>query len=198
MSDKYSALQLDVMKELANIGGGNAATSISYLINKPVRMSVPTVDILHYEDIFSTIMEEDTMVNAVLMKMLGDARGYFLFVVSQKSAIQLINMMVPDNLTLNEEVRISALKELVNILVSSYVNALTKIVPSNLITTVPQFTIDMFGAILSSLYMEAEQYDENILIVKNEFYYEDDKMEGSLYLVPEPGVIEALFNYIGI
>ncbi|NLN14041.1 MAG: chemotaxis protein CheC [Tissierellia bacterium] len=198
MSDKYSALQLDVMKELANIGGGNAATSISYLINKPVRMSVPTVDILHYEDIFSTIMEEDTMVNAVLMKMLGDARGYFLFVVSQKSAIQLINMMVPDNLTLNEEVRISALKELVNILVSSYVNALTKIVPSNLITTVPQFTIDMFGAILSSLYMEAEQYDENILIVKNEFYYEDDKIEGSLYLVPEPGVIEALFNYIGI
>ena len=106
--------------------------------------------------------------------------------------------MVPDNLTLNEEVRISALKELVNILVSSYVNALTKIVPSNLITTVPQFTIDMFGAILSSLYMEAEQYDENILIVKNEFYYEDDKIEGSLYLVPEPGVIEALFNYIGI
>lgn len=196
--DNYTLLQIDVLKELANIGGGNAATSISNLVGRPISMSIPRIEILHYEDVFKNIMCEDTMINAILIKMIGDARGYFLFVATQRDSIDLINMMVPDNTSLSEGVRVSALKELVNILVSSYLNAVTKIVRTNLISSVPLFTMDMFGAILSSVYMEVEQYDENIMIVKNEFYYKDDMIEGSLYFIPEPGVLNSLFNRIGV
>lgn len=196
--DNYTFLQIDVLKELANIGGGNAATSISNLVGRPVNMSIPRIEILHYEDVFENIMSEDTMINAILIKMMGDAKGYFLFVATQRDSIDLINMMVPDNTSLSEGVRVSALKELVNILVSSYLNAVTKIIRTNLISSVPLFTMDMFGAILSSVYMEVEQYDENIMIVKNEFYYKDDRIEGSLYFIPEPGVLDSLFNRIGV
>ena len=197
-SDNYTVLQVDVLKELANIGGGNAATSISSLIDKPISMSVPRVESLHYEDVFNNIMEEDAMVNAILMKMMGDAKGYFLFVATQKDSEDLINMMLPDSSTLDEEVGQSALKELVNILVNSYLNAISKIVRTNLLATVPLFTMDMFGAVLSSVYMEAEQYDEYVMIINNEFNYNNDKIEGSLYFISEPGVLDRLFNMIGI
>lgn len=197
-TDGYSVLQIDVLKELANIGGGNAATSISNLINKPINMSIPRVEILHYEDVYSNIMQEDTMINAIVMKMMGSARGYFLFVATEKDSLDLVNMMLPDSSDLSEGVRVSALKELVNILVNSYLNAITKVVQTNLITTVPLFTMDMFGAVLSSVYMEAEQYDESIMIVSNEFNYNNEKIEGSLYFISEPGVLDKLFNTIGI
>ena len=99
---------------------------------------------------------------------------------------------------MDDEIKVSALKELVNILVSSYLNALTKLVNTNLISSVPLYTQDMFGAILSSVYMEAEEYDENIMIMKNEFHYQEEDIEGSLYFIPEPGVLDSLFNKIGV
>lgn len=197
-TDGYTVLQLDVLKELANIGGGNAATSISSFIDKPVGMSVPRVEILHYEEVFDRIMREDTMVNAIIMKMIGDARGYFLFVATQRDSYDLINMMIPNNKPISEGIQVSALKELVNIIVNTYLNAISKIVRVNLLSSVPIFTMDMFGAILSSAYMEVEEYDENILILNNEFYYNDNKMEGSLYFIPEPGVLIRLFDRIGV
>ena len=197
-SNAYTILQIDVLKEMANIGGGNAATSISDLINKPINMSVPRVEILHYEDVYNNIMQEDTMVNAIVMKMMGSAKGYFLFIATEKDSADLINMMLPDSPTLDEGIRVSALKELVNILVNSYLNAISKLIGTNLISTVPLFTMDMFGAVLSSVYMEAEQYDESIMIVSNEFNYNNEKIEGSLYFISEPGVLDKLFNIIGI
>lgn len=197
-SNGYTALQIDVLKELANIGGGNAATSISNLIDKPINMLVPRVEILHYDDVYKNIMQEDTMVDAIVMKMMGSVRGYFLFVANEKDSSDLVNMMLPDSSDITEGVRVSALKELVNILVNSYLNAITKMVQTNLLTTVPLFTMDMFGAILSSVYMEAEQYDESIMIINNEFNYNNEKIEGSLYFISEPGVLDKLFNTIGI
>ena len=77
--ENYTWLQLDFLKELVNIGGGNAATSISQLINKPVNMEVPTIEILDYNQVYEDIMAEDKVVNAVIMRMLGDAEGVFIY-----------------------------------------------------------------------------------------------------------------------
>jgi chemotaxis protein CheC len=68
----------------------------------------------------------------------------------------------------------------------------------NLISSVPAIAVDMFGAILSSAYMESEQFDENVMIIKNEFIYEGDKVDSSLYFIPRPGVLDSLFKLIGV
>ena len=107
-------------------------------------------------------------------------------------------MMMPEGINLNDELIDSGLKELVNILVSSFLNAVSKMLDANLVSSVPQLIQDMFGAIISSLYIETGQYDENIMIIKNEFYYLGDRMETSLYFVPNPGVLEKLFEKIGV
>lgn len=194
----YTTLQLDVIKELANVGGGNAATSISQLINEPVSMTVPTIKILDYNEVFTQIMPEDVMVNSVIMEMTGSAEGMFLFITSDKVSEDLVNMMLPSGMDIDDELRESAIKELVNILVTSYLNAIAHMVTVNLISSVPLLIKDMFGAILSSMYIEAGQYDDNVMIIRNEFLYKGDKIESSLYFVPKPGVLNNLFKILGV
>lgn len=193
----YTQTQMDVIKELVNIGGGNAATSISQLIDNPVSMDVPTIELISYEELYETIPEEQT-VNAVIIMVTGDGQGTFLFVTSEETNRQLVDMMLPEDMRDNEELVDSAIKELVNILVSSYNNAIADELKIKLSSSIPLSTREMFGAILSSVYIETEQYHENILIMKNHFFYQDVMIDSSLYFVPRPGVLEKLFKKIGL
>lgn len=194
----YSSLQLDVLKELANIGGGNAATAISQMVGKFVNMNVPTIDILDYNEIYEKIMAEDTEVVAVSMRVLGEQSGNFLFVTTPENAEILVKMMMPEGFRFSDELEYSAISELVNIVVTSYLNALSRMIDLSLISSVPALTVDMFGAILSYAYMENEQYDDHVMIIKNEFTYDGAKVESSLYFIPKPGVLDSLFNQIGV
>lgn len=195
--NEFSVLQLDIIKELTNIGGGNAATSISHLINKPVEMLVPTIEILNYSEVYEKIMPEDKMVNSVIMRMLGGGEGTFLFIIDEEASTDIINMMIPDGIQITEDLSNSCVKELVNIVVTSYLNAVSKMVDVSFISSIPLLAKDMFGAILSSVYIESEQYDDNVLIIKNEFIYAGDKIEASLYFIPKPGILTKLFNKLG-
>lgn len=198
MPSEFSTVQLDALKEVINIGGGNAATSLSQLINKPVHMTVPTIEVMAYEDMFEQVMSEDTMIDAVLTKMFGQAEGVFLLVGLEEDMKHLASIMLPENSETNPEMIDSALKELANILVNSFLNAVTKLLDINLLTSIPLLTRDMFGAIVSSVYMESGQYDDTILILKNEFYYMGERMEAALYFVPTPGVLDKLFSLLGV
>lgn len=198
MPSEFSTVQLDALKEVINIGGGNAATSLSQLINKPVHMTVPTIEVMAYEDMFEQVMSEDTMIDAVLTKMFGQAEGVFLLVGLEEDMKHLASIMLPENSETNPEMLDSAMKELANILVNSFLNAVTKLLDINLLTSIPLLTRDMFGAIVSSVYMESGQYDDTILILKNEFYYMGERMEAALYFVPTPGVLDKLFSLLGV
>lgn len=193
----YTDLQIDLIRELVNIGGGNAATSISTLIGKAVEMDIPTIQIISYEKLFET-MPEDEMVSAVIIKITGDGEGTFLFITSEEASQALVNMMLSEDMVDNEEIADSAIKELVNILASSYANAIAGELNVSLNSSIPLMAKEMFGAILSSVYIETEQYDENILIMKNQFFYKGSKIDSSLYFVPKPGVLKSLFDNIGV
>lgn len=153
---KYTPLEIDFLKEVVNIGGGNAATSLSRLLDKRIDMTVPIIEVLSYEEVYSKIMAEDKIVNSVIMNMLGDGEGIFVFVASKEATADLAKMMLKSDQEMNEELKNSALVELVNITVSSFLNAISKMMEVNLITSIPLQITDMFGAVLSSVYMETE------------------------------------------
>ncbi|WP_353049862.1 chemotaxis protein CheC [Carnobacterium sp. ISL-102] len=198
VKSNYSAMELDVLKEIINIGGGHAATSLSQLIDKPVHMTVPVIEMMPYKDVYEQIMPEETVIKAIVIKMMGDAEGVFLFTVDQQFSKDLVSMMLPDNTLYSEAMADSALQELVNILVNSFLNAVMKLMDRNLVTSVPLIIEDMFGAIMSSIYMEQNQYDDSIMIIKNEFYYLGDRLESSLYFVPKPGIIEKMLQVLTV
>ena len=198
IENRYTPLQVDCLKEVVNIGGGNAATSLSRLLDKRIGMTVPIIEVLSYEEVYASIMAEDKIVNSVIMNMMGDGDGIFVFVSSAEATESLARMMIMSEGEVSDEIKKSALVELVNITVSSFLNAVSKMIDKNLITSIPFLLTDMFGAVLSSVYMETEYYDENIMIIKNEFLYNGDKIETSLYFVPRPGVLENLFKTLGV
>lgn len=198
VKSNYSAIELDVLKEVINIGGGHAATSLSQLIDKPVHMTVPVIEMMDYAAVFEQIMPEETVIKAIIVRMMGDAEGVFLFTVDQQFSKDLVAMMLPENTPYSEVMADSALQELVNILVNSFLNAVMKLIDRNLITSVPIMIEDMFGAIMSSAYMEQSQYDDSIMIIKNEFYYLGDRLESSLYFIPKPGIIEKMLTALTV
>lgn len=198
VKSNYSATELDVLKEVINIGGGHAATSLSQLIDKPVHMTVPVIEMMDYAAVFERIMPEETVIKAIIVRMMGDAEGVFLFTVDQQFSKDLVAMMLPKNTPYSEAMADSALQELVNILVNSFLNAVMKLIDRNLITSVPIMIEDMFGAIMSSAYMEQSQYDDSIMIIKNEFYYLGDRLESSLYFIPKPGIIEKMLTALTV
>lgn len=198
IENQYTPLQIDCLKEVANIGGGNAATSLSRLLDKRIDMTVPIIEVLSYDEVYKSIMAEDKVVNSVIMNMIGDAEGMFVFVASEEATDSLTRMMMRSDEEIGEDIKNSAFVELVNITVSSFLNAISKLVDANLITSIPFQITDMFGAILSSVYMESEHYDENIMIIKNEFSYNGNRIETSLYFVPRPEVLEKLFKTLGV
>lgn len=183
------------LTEVVNIGGGNAATSLSELINQRVRMDVPTVELMEYEEVFKNIKAEETAVKVVLIRLVKN-EGSFIFVTEPEDARELAKMMFSSHEELSEKLVDSALKELANILVNSFLNATMKVLNTDLIASVPVVTEDMFGSVLTSLYMEQSHFDSNIIIIKNEFWSMGEKLEGSLYFVPNPMFIEKTIEEI--
>lgn len=198
MTDNSSLLRYDALQEIVNIGGGNAATSLSQLIDRPVEMEVPIIEIMDYEEVFTKICPEAEIVRAVVMKLLGNEEGLFLFIINPEDAEQLARMMMPEGIEMTQELIDSAEKELVNIFVHSFINAVMKMIDVHLIPSVPLMVEDMFGSILTTAYMEQDQFEQQLIIVKNQFSSLGHNIKGSLYFVPKPGVLELLLEQLGV
>lgn len=198
MSKDHSLLRFDALQEVVNIGGGHAATSLSKMIGRPVDMDVPFVELISYEEVYKNIQSDDTIVKAVLSELMGKKYGVFLFVIDPEDADKVAHMLLPDQTDMSEELIDSALKELSNILFQSFLQAVVQLIDKPLIASLPVMTTDLFGSILSSVYMQQEQYSDELFIIKNNFYSLGHKIEGSLYFVPKPQALELLLIQLGI
>ena len=193
----YTALQIDGLKELINIGGGHAGTSLSKLLQQPIDMRVPEVEILAYEDLYQQIMAEDKEVHVVISQIEGAFRGIFLFVLTDESAAKLRQLMIQES-DPSEELKQSVINELTNILTNSFLIAIGQLLETQLSASLPSASYDFFGAAISSIYLAMAQYDEQVMVIRNEFVYAKETLEASLFLIPEIGVLENIFDSLGI
>lgn len=194
----YTALEMDALKEIINIGGGHAATSISQLVEKRVDMHVPEVAIQTYNELYQHLWQDDEEVYAVACPIKWEIDGIFLFIMTKKAADQMTCWLTRTDDALDEEIKISAMQELTNIVSNSFLNAITEFIGVNLYGALPSASLDYFGAIISSIYLAFDQYDEQVLCIRNEFTYEDQELDTSLFLVPGVGALETLFQSLGI
>lgn len=194
---KYTDLQIDGLREMINIGGGNAATSISKMVNEKIDMKVPEVAILSYQELYQKVMADDDEVYGVISKIVGEYQGAILFVVTDKAVNQLADLILKGT-QVSWEVKLSAVSELSNIIANSFLNAIGKLLGVQLISSLPQIKNDFFGALISSAYLAFDQYDEQVMVIRNEFTYTEKKLDASLFLIPEKGVLDNLIKSLGI
>lgn len=194
---EFNQLQLDGLREIINIGGGHAATSLAQLTMRRIEMNIPEIDVLAYHEIFNEYLPADTPVYAIYTHIENDLTGAFLLVVSHETATLLVKLMT-DNLMQTDELTQSALNELGNIIGNSFLKAIGEMLTFEVTTSLPTVIDDVFGAILTSTYMALEQYDEQILVIRNEFKYAKQNLDASLFFIPTSGNLEKIFDALGL
>ncbi len=195
------ALQLDALREVANIGAGHAATALSQMTGQTIMISVPTLTVAPLEDVPNQIEAKEEPVAAVLMKMLGDLTGLTLLVFSRPTAMRVAGLMMkrPTPAELGE-IEQSALKEAGNILSAAYLNALSEFMGMILLPSPPSLAIDMSDAVLSSTYVEVAQGSEYVFCVESEFSLMEsgERLRGFFLLMPDPQSLTAILRAVRV
>lgn len=193
-----SALQLDALKEVSNIGAGNAATALSMLMGKKVDMTVPAVNVVRLDDIVAENGECE--VAGTVVRVLGDISGNILLVFERPIAENVIEKLVGSRQSPESEMGSSVLCEIANIISASYMNSIAQLTNLAIAPSVPATSYDMLGAILTTTFIESNQYDEYILDIETVFLDDDteENIGGHFYYIPMPGSLEKILKSIGI
>lgn len=198
---RIADFQIDVLKEVGNIGAGHAATALSKMLDKPVDMKVPLVNILHFEQIAESLGGDEEVVIAIFLRVVGEAPGNMFFILSHQSAKKLLSQMAGiesvDN-TLFSDMEMSALQEIGNILVGSYLSSLADFTHLNFSPTVPAMAIDMAGAVLSYGLIQFGQMGDHALLIDTKFLEGEHEVEGHFFFIPDPESFEKIFVSLGV
>lgn len=203
MSDVYGigAFKLDVLREIGNIGAGNAATALSRLLDKPVDMAVPQVSLLPFEQIAEIVGGSEQIVIAVFLRVEGDAPGNMFFIIEEPSAKRMMHRLLSLDIREQEgysEMELSALCEIGNILGGSYLSSLADFTGLSLMPTVPSVAVDMAGAILSYGLLQFGEMGDSALLIETSFLEGRDLLEGHFFLIPDPDSFNKIFRALGV
>ncbi|MBQ6813950.1 MAG: chemotaxis protein CheC [Lachnospiraceae bacterium] len=199
-----NTLQYDVLKELGNIGAGNATTALSKLINAKIDMRVPKVNLLGFSELASAMGKEEDIMVGILLLLEGDIDGMMMFLLEVDSARALVNSLMGkpnDNVGNNDinfdEMEYSALREIGNIITGSYLSALSDLTRLTIVSSVPSLQIDMAEAILSIPAIEFSKIGDKVLLIQTQFD-DDSKISGYFVLVPELDSYDKILSSLGL
>jgi chemotaxis protein CheC len=198
---QFGDAQMDVLREVGNIGSGHAATALSKLLGKPVDMGVPRVNLVPFGEIAEQVGGPESVVVAVFLRVEGDAPGNLFFLLSVDSAkqllLELVRMDSAEGASFTE-LEVSALSEIGNILAGSYVSSLADFTQLSLFPTVPGFAVDMAGAILAYGLLQFGDMGDQALLIETSFFDGLDRVEGILFLIPDPESFSTIFTALGV
>ena len=173
--DKYEnidGMMLDVLREIGSIGTGNAATALSGIMSEKVQMTVPQIDLREFNDAVSLLGEAEELVAAVLVKMSGEIEGTMLFLLRLDFITAVLRHILDEEITdfsQLQEMEISALTEIGNIMISSYTNAISTLAGVEIDLSVPMAEIgyetDKLLMINGTLIIQGEEHDSTILML---------------------------------
>lgn len=193
------AVELDALREIANIGAGHAATALSTMTGDRIMISVPTLNVAPLEEAVSRISSPEDPIAAVLMHMLGDLTGRTLLVFPQRVAIRLAELMLrrPSGSSAGMgTLEQSAIKEAGNILSGAYLNALSDFMGLMLLPSPPSLAIDMRSAVMSTAFLQFGNDRDFVFCVESEFHIDDsdEQLRGFFLLLPDVASLRAILR----
>ncbi len=196
--------QLDFLKELENIGAGHAATALASMLGHEVNICVPRAQICEYEQICDILDGPENVVAGLLVGISDDINGYILLVLNEKDAYFLTKAIIGemgDEETPNgefSELQISALKELSNILIGSYLSAISSLTGLRINASVPELVMDMAGAVMNLLVSAYGEYGDGVLFMETEFIESKHSIFGRFFLIPDVDSYNRLMAQMGL
>jgi len=195
VSTQFSDLQLDALRELANIGSGTASTSLSAMLGRSVDISVPTAAALPFAEAVDAVGPAERVVTGVVIGVKGDMAATVLLLLGEGDAATLCGLLGVDP---DDELAISALAEIGNIIGASYLNALGAMTGLELDPEPPQSATDMLAAIVASVLAGRSGADDLALVLDSDLTVEGADCSISFLLVPTAGGVQQLLTRLGL
>lgn len=195
MSNEY----FDVLKELGNIGAGNATTALSQMIQCKIDMAVPQVQLLEFKELGAAMGGEEVVMAGIYLAIDGDIKGSIMFLLEKKAAKHLVAKLMGMESEQEDlsEMELSALKEVGNIITGAYLNSLSNITNLTIFPSVPDLTVDMAGAILSVPAIEFAALGDRMLMIQTQFF-DEMVLDGYFILIPDLDSYGKMLAALGI
>jgi chemotaxis protein CheC len=201
VSQDWSELHYDVLKEVGNIGAGNAATALAALLNQQIRMQVPNVIWLPLDAVADRLGGAEKPVAGILLNVDSDVSATILVVFPLQQAYLLLDMLfnypLGQSATI-DEVGASALEEVGNILAGSYLTSLSTFTGLTFVPMVPALAVDMAGAVLDYVLAEFGQVADQVLLIETELQALGEDINSYFFLVPKVKALNAIFAALGV
>lgn len=202
--DKYNglnAMQIDTLKEITNIGAGNAATALADIMSDRVSMSVPDLEITDIGEIAALLGGPENEVVGIMLYVTNDMQGMLMFILEKEITHTLLSLLLNkqiDNWSQIDEMDMSALKEIGNIIAGAYVGSLATMTDMDIRISPPEIAIDMVGAILSYPAAVFGEVGDKVLFVKEDFDNGNEKVSCHLLIMPQPESLKTILARLGV
>ena len=198
--DELDSIQYDVLKEIGNIGAGNATTALAKLINMKIDMSVPKVALVPFKELAEISGSEESILVGILLQLADDVKGMMMFLLEEDSAHRLVNLLMGNPVDYKgeyTEMELSALNEIGNIIAGAYLSAMSGLTNLTISASVPSLAIDMAGALLSVPAAEYGKIGDKVLLIQTQFG-EDDFVKGYFLMIPELDSYDVILGSLGL
>ncbi len=186
--ERMDATELDILTEIGTIGAGNATTSLAVMLDSKLSMKMPKVSFMNFDDFVESIGGAENVIAGVMSNITGEIEGFVLFAMDIRDAHRLVNRLRGIDLSKEEmftDIDLSAVKEIGNILIGSYLSSIGTLTGINIRPSNPVMSIDMAGAILSfPAIINSREHDE-VLRIESEFEGEDLSIDGHIMFIAD-------------
>lgn len=194
-------MRYDILREVGNIGAGNATTALSQLINSRIDMTVPKVELLDFSELAEVVGSAEKKVVGILLNLSGDIDGMMMFMMECSGARRLVNRLMGQAEDYQEEfneMELSALNEIGNIIAGAYLSALSSLTNLSIVESIPYMSIDMAGAILSVPAIAFGEIGDKALLIESEFNQEEQSVNGFFILIPTETSYDKIVASLGM
>ena len=192
--------QYDVLKEIGNIGSGNATTALSEMLNCKISMRIPDVKLIDIRCLADLVGGAENLVVAVMLTCEGDISGMMLFVMEEASAKKIASLILQQSCRKDDfnEMELSALMEIGNIIAGAYMSSISTITGLTILSSVPDISHDMAGAVLSVPAIELGKLGDKALMIESNFEQTEDMVDGFFLLVPDMESYNVIMSRVGM
>lgn len=198
---KNDSVRYDILREVGNIGAGNATTALAQLLNSKIDMTVPKVELLTFSELADVVGSAEKVVVGILVNLSGDINGMMMFMLEYTAAHYLVNSIMgreEGKLELFTEMDFSALKEIGNIISGAYLSALSTLMNLNIKESIPYMSIDMAGAVLSVPAIAFGELGDRALLIQSEFGQTNNNVRGFFILIPTEESYARIMSSLGV
>lgn len=200
--EELNEVQLDVLKEIGNIGAGNAATALATMLNERVDIAVPRVRITDFDTAVRALGGAEQMTVGVLVEFSGEAKGIIMFLLKMEDANRIMSILVGEEEEEEagrlSEMKLSAIKEIGNILSASYMNSISMLTGLAIQVSLPTVAIDMAGALMSVPIIQFGEVGDKVMFIEESFMTEGNDLRSNVIMFAEIETVEEIMKRLGL